>query len=230
MASRIIHLAIAELIADTKPELNTDRFFLGSILPDACRDRSAHYSVYTAGGTKKTHDLTSFRAQYGERLRQDALYLGYYLHLVQDILFRKIMYEELRFDSRPAGNVERLHLDYRLTNGFVVRRYNIKTIPAVPADLTEQPLWQAHSFALQEFLEEMKIDFLEPPEGSTVYFTEEIALQFIERAGAVCRKELEAVRSGEGYFDERRFAWKRRDSIQQADSVRREPDTVISHD
>ena len=209
MASRIIHLAIAGQIADLHPDLDTNRFYLGSVLPDACGDKSAHYSKYVANGTKKTHDLTRFRKEFGDRLPQDELYVGCYLHLVQDILFRQTMYEELHFDSRPAGNVARLHLDYHLTNRYVIQRYGVKVIPFAPADLEQEPLWKAHAFFLRDFLEEMKQDYLDCPEGSTVFFTEEIADQFIERALKACLTELEALRSGEGYFDEVRFAWKR---------------------
>ena len=209
MASRIIHLAIAKLIADTKPELNTDRFFLGSILPDACRDRSAHYSIYVAERKKKTYDLTFFRKHYGELMLRDALYLGYYLHLLQDILFRRTMYEELQFDPIPDGNVARLHRDYQLTNRFVIQRFGLKPLQVVPDDLSEKPLWLAHSFALEEFLEEMRHDYLDCPQGHTVFFTEETALQYIERSFEACRKELEALNSGTGYFDELQYAWKR---------------------
>lgn len=215
MASRIIHLAIAKGLTQTHPDLDTERFYLGSVLPDACRDKSAHYSIFVADGSKKTHDLTFFRRQYGRLLDRDPLYLGFYLHLIQDILFRNVMYGELRFDSRPAGNVERLHLDYKLTNRYVIQRYGLEPISAVPAELWAEPLLQAHPFLLGAFLEELRQDFLDCPAGTTVFFTETIADQVIARCLEACRRELEAVRRGEGYFDEVRFAWRRHETNTQ---------------
>ena len=40
---------------------------------------------------------------------QDALYFGYYLHLIQDLIFRRLMYEDYHWNPVPDGNVLRLH-------------------------------------------------------------------------------------------------------------------------
>ena len=209
MASRVIHLAIAKGLAAEDPRLDANRFYLGSVLPDACRDKSAHYSVYVADGARKTHNLTLFRRQYGALLQADSLYLGYYFHLIQDILFRYIMYEELHFDSRPAGNVERLHLDYKLTNRYVMEKYGVDFVPTLPAGLFEEPLLQAYDFFPSSFLEELRGDYQDRPAGNTVFFSEQIADQVITRSLVVCREELKAVRRGAGYLDEVRYSWER---------------------
>ena len=45
-------------------------------------------------------------------MKQDDLYLGYYLHLVQDLYYRNYLYVENHWNSAIPGNVEKLHHDY----------------------------------------------------------------------------------------------------------------------
>ncbi|MBQ1678123.1 MAG: hypothetical protein II062_01140, partial [Oscillospiraceae bacterium] len=78
MSSRIVHLAIAGEINKIHPLPEPERFSLGSILPDACPDKKAHYRKLLAEGTRRTLDLSGFRGLYGDRLLSDSLYLGYY--------------------------------------------------------------------------------------------------------------------------------------------------------
>lgn len=210
MASRIVHLAIANEINKLHPIPEPDRFFLGSILPDARPDKKAHYRKLLAEGTRRTLDLSGFRGLYGDRLLSDSLYLGYYLHLLQDILFRNEIYGVVGFDPRPAGNVAQLHLDYRLTNRCVIDKYGLTNQVRVPAGLEAEPLWQEWQFALAPFLEELARDFRDTPRGAPIYFTEAVADRLIERSVALCLQELEALKRGDGYFEEDRFCWERR--------------------
>ena len=210
MASRIVHLAIANEINKLHPIPEPERFFLGSILPDACPDKQAHYNKLLANGAKMTNDLSGFRRKYGSRLQNDPLYLGYYLHLLQDILFRNEIYGVVGFDPRPAGNVAQLHLDYRLTNRSVIDKYGLTNQVRVPAGLEAEPLWQEWQFAPVPFLEELAQDFRDTPQGTPKYFTEAVADRLIHRSVELCLQELEALRTGAGFFDEDRFCWERR--------------------
>lgn len=213
MASRIVHLAIANEIIKIHPLPEPERFFLGSVLPDACPDKKAHYRKLLADGTRRTHDLSGFRRTYASRLQSDSLYLGYYLHLLQDILFRNEIYEVVGFDPRPAGNIPQLHLDYRLTNRHVIEKYGLTAQVRVPAGLEEEPLWKEWEFALAPFLEELAQDFRDTPRGKPRYFTEAIADGLIGRSAELCLSELDALRTGAGFFDEDRFSWKIRKSV-----------------
>ena len=64
MASRIVHLAIANEIIKAHPLPEPERFLFGSLLPDAHPDKSAHYNKYLRNGQRKTHDLTGFRRRF----------------------------------------------------------------------------------------------------------------------------------------------------------------------
>ena len=208
MSSRIVHLAIAGEINKIHPLPEPERFSLGSILPDACPDKKAHYRKLLAEGTRRTLDLSGFRGLYGDRLLSDSLYLGYYLHLLQDILFRNEIYEVVGFDPRPAGNIPQLHLDYRLTNRYVINKYGLTNRVRVPAGLEAEPLWQEWQFALTPFLEELARDFRDTPRGTPKYFTEAVADRLIHRSVRLCLQELEALRNETGFFDEERSAWR----------------------
>ena len=115
MASRIIHLAITEILAGKYTFKDINRLKIGVTLPDASapgqNTERSHLKIQICGLTKKTYDLTRYRKEFGKRMKEDDLYLGYYLHLVQDILFRYFMYEMHRWDSKAPGNVARLHND-----------------------------------------------------------------------------------------------------------------------
>ncbi len=208
MSSRIVHLAIAGEINKIHPLPEPERFSLGSILPDACPDKKAHYRKLLAEGTRRTLDLSGFRGLYGDRLLSDSLYLGYYLHLLQDILFRNEIYEVVGFDPRPAGNIPQLHLDYRLTNRYVINKYGLTNPVRVPAGLEAEPLWQEWQFALTPFLEELARDFRDTPRGTPKYFTEAVADRLIHRSVRLCLQELEAFRNETGFFDEERSSWR----------------------
>ena len=208
MASRIIHLAVAGEVIRAHPLPEPNRFFLGSVLPDACADKQAHYNKLLEDGTKKPHDLTGFRQRYGSRLGTDSLYLGYYLHLLQDVLYRYEMFEVVGFDPRPPENIPQLHVDYQLTNRYVIDRYGLTDRIRIPEGLEAEPLWKECRFTLEPFLHELAQDFHAAPHGRTRHFTEAIADELIRRSAAICLAELDALQAGTGFFDENRFAWK----------------------
>lgn len=92
MASRIIHLAVTNCLLKNYRYKDKNRIELGSILPDAITDGNSHMKIWISGGTKKTYDLTGFRSRFLSEMLEDDLYLGYYLHLVQDMYFRNFVY------------------------------------------------------------------------------------------------------------------------------------------
>ena len=63
--------------------------------------------------------LECFRDRYGKYMKKDDLYLGYYLHLIQDMLYRRVMYGEHGWNSSVPGNVEKLYRDYEILNEYV---------------------------------------------------------------------------------------------------------------
>lgn len=105
MASSMIHLAITKGLTEERETKALERLFLGSILPDGAVSGNSHLKKCLTDNDF-TYDLEFFRTRFGEQMQKDPLYLGYYLHLVQDLFFRNFIYGEYHFDSSIPGNVE----------------------------------------------------------------------------------------------------------------------------
>ncbi len=150
MASRILHLAAAKLILDEHPTADEKRFRLGSILPDAGERVSAHFRVRIDGGTKTMMALGGFRARFADKM-DDPLYLGYYLHLVQDIVFRKVFYLDHGWKVDSPQKVERLYDDYRILNTWAIEKFALREDLTAPEDFSAEPICAVSDFALPEF-------------------------------------------------------------------------------
>ena len=210
MASRIIHLAITDRISKKYSYKDKNRLELGSILPDAVTSGNSHLKISIADGTKKTYDLTGFRSRFLPKILQDDLYLGYYLHLVQDLYFRDFVSNRYHWNPLPPGNVERLHDDYALINQYVIQKYALSNTITVPVSFDEEPLNRLGCFSIHEFLNDMKTDFQSRPTGTIFFFTKEMADEFIAYACGKCEQEIYSLFSNLDCLDERTLAWQRR--------------------
>ena len=210
MASRIIHLAITDFISKKYEYKDKNRLHLGSILPDAATSGNSHLKIGVCDGTKKTYDLTGFRSAFLSKMLEDDLYLGYYLHLIQDLYFRNFVYDRYRWDPLPPGNIERLHNDYALLNQYVIHKYALSNTITVPVSFDEEPLNQLGRFSIHAFLTEMKADFQSHWTGTPFFFTKEMADEFIAYACEKCMQEVHSLFHDLDCLDERALAWQRR--------------------
>ena len=106
MASRILHLAVADALLKEFDIDGPARFFLGSVLPDAKIDSRLralpHYQTILPNGLI-TYKLKEFLSVYGSKMMDDSLYLGYYLHLIQDIFLPKIYVRPPQLGRKNLG-------------------------------------------------------------------------------------------------------------------------------
>ena len=138
----------------------------------------------------------------------DPLYLGYYLHLVQDVVFRKVFYLDHGWKPDTPEKIERLYADYRILNAWAIEAYALRDDLSTPEDFAAEPLAAVSRFALPEFLAELHADFrTPPPPGECVYFTKAIAAEFLESAVPLCLREIAALREGSTAVDECAWAW-----------------------
>lgn len=79
-------------------------------------------------------------------MKQDDLYLGYYLHLVQDLYYRNYLYVENHWNSAIPGNVEKLHHDYCVLNGRISQRYGLSKDKISALDITTEPICELAVF------------------------------------------------------------------------------------
>ena len=210
MASRIIHLAIADCISKIYGYKDKNRLEFGSILPDAVTGGNSHLKNNISNGTKKTYDLTGFRAGFLSKILQDDLYLGYYLHLVQDLYFRDFVYNRYHWNPLPQGNVERLHNDYALINQYVIQKYALSNTVTVPASFDEEPIHKLGCFSAHELLTDIKNDFQSCLTGTIFFFTKEMADEFISYACGKCEQEINALFNNLACLDEKTLAWQRK--------------------
>ena len=214
MASRIMHMAVTKIIAEKWEIKDRNRLLLGAVLPDVYREgdtsHESHLKIRIRGGGWVTYDLTSFKEGYGERMKEDRLYLGYYLHLVQDLVYRDFVYNEYHWNPTAAGNIERLHNDYRLINSYIIEKYGLGNELSIPDDFEKEPINALYPFGIHRLYDDQKSDFTAFSDGDIFFFTKEMADIFIQRACDICDKELQAWREGKSFVDAYDWAWKKR--------------------
>ena len=212
MASRIMHLAIANEIAKQNSIRDFERFQVGSILPDAYANgistAESHLKTKINNQTQNTYRLSYFRERYQEELKYDSLYLGYYMHLVQDILFRHFVYDDYKWDPVPKGNIERLHKDYGLINKYVIKQYGLTENVNISEKLKTEKIMEIYPFDLKQLTKNLQNDFHVSYDGESFFFTEKMADEYIVRATNRCLEETEALQKGMHIIDEEKYAWK----------------------
>lgn len=180
MAQRTIHYLFGELISKQVKLNDKKRFLLGSIIPDAYVDvkfrDATHYKVRDVEGTYL--DFHKFLDDYCEPIQQDDLYLGYYMHLVEDAVYRKFFYNEHSKMPKSREDVKRLHMDYHILNKYIVDKYKLKNELVQMENAYQNELAQIGEFRVSEFLKEFEQDFWEDISGETFYITEEMEAAF----------------------------------------------------
>lgn len=211
MAQRIIHYVFGELFSQKIDLLDKNRFLLGSVMPDAyangCdRDRT-HY-------TRKTEDqvffdFCAFREQYLEQILKDDLYLGYFMHLMEDAFYRQFIYND-RF-KMPCNQEEIaiLHNDYHILNKYIVNKYEIHNMIENTIDLEQESIGEIAVFRIKEFMEEMSYDFTEQTTGKTHFLTENMVDEFIECYLPLGLEELQHIQRGKFTLQALDYAWPR---------------------
>lgn len=208
MAQRTIHYLFGEIISRQVALSDKKRFLLGSILPDAIESPNrdiSHFKVTT--DTHKYFDFGAFRIKYYDQILQDDLYLGYYMHLVEDAFYRVFFYNSRFPMPRTPEEVRILHQDYHILNAYIVQKYQIQNILDVTFPLNDTPILNLTSFLIDEFLVELSHDFTEQVQGNTTFITEQMLDQFIERFIPLAIKEAESMKHGFSILNTTDFTW-----------------------
>ncbi len=213
MAQRTIHYLIGEELIGMGVR-GVDRFRVGNLLPDAIEDlvfrNLTHYQDEETidGERRRFSDFERFRREFSPLVETDGLYLGYYMHLVEDVCYRRF-WNRVRFAPRDMTreNVAVLHNDYHLLNRYIVSRYGVRDELVFPEGFESEPVNRIYPFLLREFLDEMRGDFTETPQGTTHYLTEALLGQFLAEAMPLCREALGRILSGGEPLDPRSLMW-----------------------
>ena len=208
MAQRTIHYLFGEMISNQVPISDKKRFLLGSILPDAIESSNritSHFKVTT--DTHKYFNFEAFRTKYYDQILQDDLYLGYYMHLVEDAFYRAFFYNARFPMPRTREEVTRLHQDYHILNHYIVQKYQIQNILDLTFPLGNTPISNLTSFLIDEFLVELSHDFTEQTQGETTFITEWMLDQFVEQFIPLAIEEVKSIKNGSSTLNVTDFAW-----------------------
>ncbi|PKR82733.1 zinc dependent phospholipase C family protein [Heyndrickxia camelliae] len=125
MGSRIMHLIIANKIAEHFSVSNKSSFLLGGVAPDAVAPKDhSHFFIGEVHEYSRRVDFESFLIKYNS-LKHSHYILGYYTHLIaDDIWLQGFFLPWLR--NRLENNKELFklyHNDFRLLNGKLLEYY-----------------------------------------------------------------------------------------------------------
>ena len=209
MAQRTIHYLFGELLSKQIELKDKKRFLLGSVIPDAYEDVKfidvTHYKVRGEEGTYL--NFHKFLNDYYQQIQQDDLYLGYYMHLVEDAVYRKFFYNEHSKMPKSKEDVKRLHMDYHMLNKYIVDKHKLKNELVQMETSYQNEFSQIGEFRVEGFLKEFEQDFLEDISGETFYITEAMVDEFVERYFPIVIKELESVRNGKSSLVMKEYTW-----------------------
>ena len=207
MASLMIHLAVTNLVIEELGLTDVDRIRFGCILPDGAKEkRKGHLKKDEDGFTYI--DLNEFCSRFKEEMKNDGLYLGYFMHLLEDTLFRRMLYTRLNY-VRTDENVSRLYNDYSVLNSYLANKYNITIDMIKGIDIEGEPINQIGEFNQEGIVEEARRGFIESESKELQFFREEDINRYIEEAKEECIKVIKKLREENKGIDNSEYKWKK---------------------
>ena len=205
MPSRMIHYLIAEKVAEQVKMENRNRFVLGSLCPDmSCReDGSKNRTHYLeVHGDKKGGNWMTFVSRYGDKMKQDELYLGVLCHLITDMVwFHEIMETQIRSRVKTGEERQAMYqkgyedfhrLNYILRNGFGLV-YHLEEDRNLELEGLRPDLYD-------EVMQGLYRDFYEDPvaeKEELEIYTYDISLECIRLCIGECVNAIVSFRQGE---------------------------------
>ena len=156
MGSRIMHLVIANRIAECLSIEDRTTFLLGGIAPDAVSTKDlSHFFIGEVQDYSRSIDYKGFLHKYSSQVESHYI-LGYFTHLIADDIWLKGFYLPW-LKNRMEADKEILNLyhnDFRLLNGKLLEHYGFtdelrKTLSYIP---TIFDLQEVKSKDVEEFI------------------------------------------------------------------------------
>ena len=215
MASRIMHLCISRELEEIIRPDNVNNFRIGHILPDAVikadkKQVNTHFirAFEEKGKYYKIFDYYAFYDRFRDVILRNEVFLGYYFHLIEDNIFRNVLYSDLNMMNRrgDSGFLKELYSDYRILNNIIIKKYLLKNDLYLPKSFADCKINDIYNFELTDFLEDLKRDF-HKIEGKPEIFTESITEQYFKRCVKICSVEYESIRQGKHFLSEKELAF-----------------------
>lgn len=209
MAQRTVHYVFGQILAERCGIDDMPRFLFGSLLPDAIPTKeeryASHYMFHSADGTRY-YEFDRFFRDFADRM-DDPLYIGYYMHLVEDSYYRDFYHRKYHLYFVDEEKVRKVHRDYHLLNPYLREKYAIVPQLSIPAGYDDEPLVRAAPFDAKKLLRDFETDMTEQPEGSFRFFTPAMMDEFIACSLPPCERELRALLCGGELMRSADFAW-----------------------
>ncbi len=209
MASSIVHLAITEELTKRFDFDDNNRLKFGAIIADTGSYDKAHLKINVFDGKKKAYDFDRYRELFGNRMLSDELYLGYYLHLVQDVLFRHYVYDRHHWNPGIPGNVARLHKDYSIVNRYIIDKYRLTNDLTIPEGFENEEINMLDTFDTEKIMIDLKLYFQPVEDEDIFFFTKEMSDEYIKEAIDFCVQEMKNIKMGKLGIDMYAYAWER---------------------
>lgn len=202
MAQRTIHYLLGELLKDEHIK-DINRFRIGSILPDAyiptgiypdTRRQTTHFEEYIDGKIHYRYDL--FVEQFKEHMDDD-LYIGYYMHLVEDMYWRQFWSDYGMALAKDMEDIHKVHHDYHMMNEYIVNTYHIKDEIIRPTEFEQEAICDVFAYTIDKILDDFQIDCSEHVEGEFTYLTPEKLDAFIKNYFPKIKEAYDLIRKGE---------------------------------
>lgn len=212
MAQRTIHMLFGKILSEKVELSDKNRFFIGSIMPDAYVEPSerkrAHFIKHTADDNGRFFDFPDFYERYKDKIASDDLYLGYYAHLVEDAFYRYFIYCEKDFMSKlESYELTVLHKDYSILNSYIAEKYDMPAELKVPKAFEKEEINGITRFDLEKMIMDYKADLTVRIDEKTVLLTEEILEEFVERYVDLAARELVSAREGKSILNALDYSW-----------------------
>ena len=208
MGSRMMHYALGKVLAERLCPEDREGFMLGCILPDALppdkkHDCNCHYITVFDDGSYKWFDSLAFYDEYEDEIKHDAIYLGYYFHLISDNVFRQIFYIELGLIKRRGEKslFKEFYRDYNILNRSIADCYQLGKDLTVPQRLRDTALYKRYGFEPEALINDIYGDIDSHFEGETMHFDMDIVRRFVDRSAELCLKELAAIKEGRHVYN-----------------------------
>ena len=207
MASIIVHLAITDKVAKKLGIKDLDRLRFGTILPD-CPIKKNQSHLKLQDEEYVMFDLEKFRRMFRDKILNDPMYLGYYLHLVQDSLYRVFLYDVKGFNPRIPGNKEKLYHDYNTLNRYVIDKYGLTLDMIKEYDIGKEPINSLDTLDVSKIVREYKESF-GTEEEETFVLSKDMLDEFMEKAIDLCLIEARNLEDEEKCIKNSTLRWKR---------------------
>ena len=125
----------------------------------------------------------------------DPLYLGYYLHLVQDIVFREVFYLDHGWKVDSPQKVERLYDDYRIHNTWAIEKIRPAEGSYRAGGFFRRADLRCFRFCAAGISRRMHADFDDAPAEVSAYISPKpLRRNFWPPPCPLCRREIAALR------------------------------------